>query len=72
MFLSGTFFPVDTMPAYLQTLAHVLPLFYVIDGLNNVMLYGNYTAALTDAGVLVVLSLVVFGLAVRFFKWRED
>jgi len=72
MFLSGTFFPVDTMPAYLQTLAHVLPLFYVIDGLNNVMLYGNYSAAFTDVGVLVVLSLVVFGLAVRFFKWRED
>lgn len=72
MFLSGTFFPVDTMPAYLQTLAHVLPLFYVIDGLNNAMLYGNYTAALTDVGVLVVLSLVIFGLAVRFFKWRED
>jgi ABC-2 type transport system permease protein len=72
MFLSGTFFPVDTMPAYLQTLAHVLPLFYVIDGLNNVMLYGNYTGAITDVGVLVVLSLVVFFLAVRFFKWRED
>ncbi len=72
MFLSGTFFPVSTMPAYLQTIAHVLPLFYVIDGLNNVMLYGNLGAALVDVGVLIVLSLVVFALAVRFFKWRED
>jgi ABC-2 type transport system permease protein len=72
MFLSGTFFPVSTMPAYLQNIAHVLPLFYVIDGLNNVMLYGNYGAALVDVGVLAVLSVVVFALAVRFFKWRED
>ncbi|MDA4129087.1 MAG: ABC transporter permease [Thaumarchaeota archaeon] len=72
MFLSGTFFPVSTMPAYLQSLAHVLPLFYVIDGLNNVMTYGNYSAALIDLGVLVVLSAIIFGLAVRFFKWRED
>jgi len=72
MFLSGTFFPVSTMPAYLQTIAHVLPLFYVIDGLNNVMLYGNFGAALVDVGVLVVLSVIVFALAVRFFKWRED
>jgi ABC-2 type transport system permease protein len=72
MFLSGTFFPVATMPAYLQNVAHVLPLFYVIDGLNNVMLYGNYSAALTDVGVLVVLSAVIFALAARFFKWRED
>jgi ABC-2 type transport system permease protein len=72
MFLSGTFFPVATMPAYLQNVAHALPLFYVIDGLNNVMLYGNYSAALTDVGVLIILSAVVFLLAARFFKWRED
>ncbi len=72
MFLSGTFFPVSTMPAYLQTLAHVLPLFYLIDGLNNVMIYGNYGAAILDLGVLLVLSAIIFGLAVRFFKWRED
>jgi ABC-2 type transport system permease protein len=72
MFLSGTFFPVSTMPNYLQSLAQVLPLYYVIDGLNSVMVYGNYSSAYTDIGVLVVLSVVVFALAVRFFKWRED
>jgi ABC-2 type transport system permease protein len=72
MFLSGTFFPVNTMPAYLQSVAHVLPLFYVIDGLNSVMIYGNYSQALVDLGVLVVISAIVFALAVRFFKWRED
>ncbi len=72
MFLSGTFFPVNTMPTYLQNVAHILPLFYVIEGLNNVMIYGNYNAAITDIAVLVVISAVVFFLAVRFFKWRED
>jgi ABC-2 type transport system permease protein len=72
MFLSGTFFPVSGMPSYLQGVAHVLPLYYMIDGLNNVMIYGNYGPALFDAGLLVVLSVVVFALAVRFFRWRED
>jgi ABC-2 type transport system permease protein len=72
MFLSGTFFPVSTMPAYLQNVAHVLPLYYVIAGLNNVMIYGNISAAIEDIAVLVVLSAVIFILAVRFFKWRED
>jgi ABC-2 type transport system permease protein len=72
MFLSGTFFPISLMPTYLQTFAHVLPLYYLIAGLNNVMLYGNYSAALVDIAVLVVLSAIVFALAVRFFKWRED
>jgi len=72
MFLSGTFFPVNSMPMYLQGVAHVLPLYYMIDGLNNVMIYGNYGPALFDVGLLMVLSVVVFALAVRFFRWRED
>ncbi len=72
MFLSGTFFPISLMPGYLQTFAHVLPLYYLIAGLNNVMIYGNFSAALLDVAVLSVISAIVFVLAVRFFKWRED
>jgi ABC-2 type transport system permease protein len=72
MFLSGTFFPVSSMPMYLQGVAHVLPLYYLIDGLVNVMIYQNYGPVVVDLGVLLVLSVVVFALAVRFFRWRED
>lgn len=72
MFLSGTFFPVSLMPAYLQNIAHVLPLFYLIDGLNQVMIYTNLAQALFDIELILILSAVVFVLAVVFFKWRED
>jgi len=72
MFLSGTFFPVSSMPAYLRAVAHVLPLYYLIDGLNEVMIYSNLNQAIIDLGVLVVIAAVIFTLAVRFFKWRED
>jgi ABC-2 type transport system permease protein len=72
MFLSGTFFPISLMPTYLQEFAHVLPLYYLIAGLNNVMVYSNYSQALIDIVVLIVISAIVFALAVRFFKWRED
>jgi ABC-2 type transport system permease protein len=72
MFLSGTFFPVGQMPMYLQNVAHGLPLFYMIDGLNQVMIYSNFGQALFDVEVMVVLSVIVFVLAVVFFKWRED
>ncbi|HEX4920995.1 MAG TPA: ABC transporter permease [Candidatus Bathyarchaeia archaeon] len=72
MFLSGTFFPVSLMPAYLQNIAHVLPLFYLIDGLNQVMIYTNLAQALFDVELILVISAVVFVLAVVFFKWRED
>ena len=72
MFLSGTFFPVTQMPMYLQNIAHDLPLFYMIDGLNQVMIYNNFGQALFDVEVMAVLSVIVFVLAVIFFKWRED
>jgi ABC-2 type transport system permease protein len=72
MFLSGTFFPISIMPTYLQNIAHILPLFYVIEGLNNVMVYGNYTGAIIDIAVIAIITVVFFVLAVRLFKWRED
>jgi ABC-2 type transport system permease protein len=72
MFLAGTFFPISTMPAYLQTFAHVLPLFYIVEGLNNVMVYGNIPGALIDMAVVLVITAVIFVAAVKLFKWRED
>jgi ABC-2 type transport system permease protein len=72
MFLSGTFFPISLMPAYLRYFAHVLPLFYIIDGLNGVMIYSNYAQAAIDLVVVTAITIVFFMAAVRLFKWRED
>jgi ABC-2 type transport system permease protein len=72
MFLAGTFFPISSMPQYLQTFAHVLPLFYVTEGLNNAMVYGNTSGTIIDIAVLGIITLVIFALAVKLFKWRED
>jgi ABC-2 type transport system permease protein len=72
MFLAGTFFPLSIMPVYLQYIAHFLPLFYIIDGLNAVMVYSNFAGALIDLAVVVVMTLVVFVAAAKLFKWRED
>jgi ABC-2 type transport system permease protein len=72
MFLAGTFFPISIMPTYLQSIAHVMPLFYIVEGLNNVMVYGNVLGALIDLAVVGVITAVIFALAVKLFKWRED
>ena len=72
MFLAGTFFPISLMPPYLQHFAHVLPLFYIIDGLNGVMIYSNYAQAAIDLVVVTVITIVFFVAAARVFKWRED
>jgi ABC-type multidrug transport system permease subunit len=60
------------MPVYLQYFAHFLPLFYIIDGLNAVMVYGNFAGALINLAVVVIMTLVVFVAAAKLFKWRED
>jgi ABC-2 type transport system permease protein len=72
MFLAGTFFPISIMPQYLQSIAHILPLYYIVEGLNNVMVYANYTGAVIDLAVVAVITVVIFAAAVRRFKWRED
>jgi ABC-2 type transport system permease protein len=72
MFLSGTFFAVSLFPPFLQVFAHFLPLYYVIDGMNQVMLFSNTARALTDIAIVTVMAAVAFALAVRLFQWRGE
>jgi ABC-2 type transport system permease protein len=71
MFLSGTFFPVSLFPSWLMAIAHVLPLFYIIDGLNAAMVFDNTSGALVDLLIVVVLAIVFAVVATRAFSWRE-
>jgi ABC-2 type transport system permease protein len=72
MFLSGTFFPISLMPTYLQYVSHALPLFYIIDGLNGIMIYSNFAQTTIDLIVVAVITIVAFAAAAKVFKWRED
>ena len=46
MFLSGTFFPVEMMPVFLQTFAKLLPLYYVNEALREAMIFVDHSATL--------------------------
>ncbi len=71
MFLSGTFFPIDAMPDALKTIARVLPLTYLGDGLRQVMVDGTPFAPLWLCFAFLAVWLVVcFGIAARFFRWQ--
>lgn len=72
MFLAGTFFPISMMPSWLQTFAHVLPLFYIIDGLNSVTIYSNMPSATLDVFVSLAVSVVIFILMILKFNWKEE
>lgn len=70
LFLSGTFFAVDSLPEWLQGVTRVLPLTYLIDALREVMMRGNGLGEMwTDLLVLLAIFAVAMAVAVRFFKW---
>jgi len=72
MFLAGTFFPLDQMPTFLQSIAQVLPLYYVNEGLRNAMIYANLEKTLYFTGFVVVFAVVFFLIGVFLTKWKED
>jgi ABC-2 type transport system permease protein len=70
-FLSGSFFPLDGAPGWLQAVAHVLPLWWLNNGMTDVMVRGEaWTAALSPMAVLAAFALVVSGLAAKLFRWE--
>jgi ABC-2 type transport system permease protein len=71
MFLSGSFFPIELMPGFLQTLARTLPLYYVNEGLRASMIFDDNLAALSDSAVIGAFAAVVFILGIIATKWEE-
>ncbi|MBF4766479.1 ABC transporter permease [Nocardioides agariphilus] len=70
-FLSGSFFPLDAAPAWLQGLAHVLPLWWLNEGMLDVMVRGeSATAVLLPMVVLAAFALVVTAIAAKLFRWE--
>jgi ABC-2 type transport system permease protein len=72
MFLSGTYFPIELMPGFLQKIAKVLPLYYVNEGLRASMVFDDNLAALKDAAVIGMFAAVVFVLGILANKWEES
>ena len=70
MFLSGIFFPITSLPDWLQTLVHILPLTWLTDALHRVM---NDGAGLAEVGldclVLAAWAVATFALATWRFRW---
>jgi ABC-2 type transport system permease protein len=72
MLLSGTFWPISSMPSYLQTVANALPLTYFADGLRNPMVSADFSAAFTDLVVVAVFAMALIMLGARFTRWKES
>ncbi|GAI94740.1 unnamed protein product, partial [marine sediment metagenome] len=72
MFLAGTFFPLEQMPEFMQTIAQGLPLYYVNEGMRNAMIYGDAEKTLYFSGFVLVFTMIFFIIGVLLTKWKED
>jgi ABC-2 type transport system permease protein len=71
MFLSGIFFPFTFMPGFLQSVARLLPLTYLGDGLRQSMVNAPQVAPLAvDAGILAAWLVVCLAISARSFRWE--
>ncbi|MFD3944743.1 ABC transporter permease [Streptomyces sp. NPDC058579] len=71
-FLSGSFFPLDAMPEWMQSLAHALPLFYLNDGVSAA-LTGNGSGGdiAVACAVLTGVAVVLGAIALKTFRWSD-
>jgi len=71
MFLSGTFFPVDNLPGFLQPLLKALPLKYLVEGLRHIFVDGASIFSLgTEAAILTGFTIVFFLISLKIFRWQ--
>jgi ABC-2 type transport system permease protein len=71
MFLSGSFFPLEMMPGFLQKIARILPLYYGNEGLRAAMVFTDNMTALRCSGIIGVFAAVVFVVGIMTTKWEE-
>lgn len=71
-FLSGTFFPIDRSPGWLQTVSEIFPLRHMNDGMQDFLVRDKGIEALwLPAGILLAFTLVVGFVATRVFRWDD-
>jgi ABC-2 type transport system permease protein len=60
------------MPQFLQTIAQVLPLTYVNEGLRATLIFGQPQQAILNTAIITVLGLLSIAVGSWITKWEED
>lgn len=71
-FLSGSFYPSDLMPPWLQDFSKILPLHYLNSGVAGALAHRGGTLQTVSADAGLAVFTVVFGLlAAKTFRWSN-
>lgn len=71
--LSGFLFEIQSMPALIQLITHVLPARYYVSGLQTIFLAGDiWPVLLREMGFMLLVGAVFFGITRRLARARLD
>jgi ABC-2 type transport system permease protein len=72
-FLGNLFYPVDALPKVLKTVAHLLPITYLADGLRKVYLYPfDWHSVATDYLALGIWLIIALALVLWRFRLQAE
>lgn len=71
MMLSGTFFPIEVFPKWLQEICRVLPLTQYNDAIRKLSFEGlHLDSCLKEFGILGIWIIITYMILVRVLKWE--
>ncbi|MCT2585011.1 ABC transporter permease [Actinophytocola sp. S1-96] len=72
-FLSGTFFPIEQSPKWMQAVSQIFPLRHMNDGIMDFLVRGQGASALVvPCLVLAGFTVVVGAIAAKVFQWEDS
>jgi ABC-2 type transport system permease protein len=72
MFLSGTFWPLEMMPDYMQIIAKAFPLTYYIQALKVSMIADDILIILYNSLILIIFTIVFVLLGSYLTRWKQE
>ena len=67
-FLSGAFFPIDNLPAYLSPFVYINPVTYSVDGMRGALIGKSVFPMELDLAVITVFAAAMIGVGTQAFK----
>lgn len=69
--LSGTFFPIDVFPKWLQFFCNLLPLTHFNNAMREISFEGaGILDVWQDVGILLIWGVILYAIAIKVFKWE--
>jgi ABC-2 type transport system permease protein len=66
-FASNAIYPIHIMPQWLQVVAKINPLSYMVEGLRSLLVSGVTTGVLADIGILLGATLIISSISAYMY-----